>query len=295
MKRRTFLKIAGIASASTISAAGLQASALAAGDKNHQTPALQNEILKKLISIKKGIAVCWLGNIGWLIRADGCLVAFDLVLNHKNHLEKSPISAEQLAPVLDVHFITHEHGDHFNQATSKVLAEKSNCQFVVPANCIETANKIGIPTNRIRIARPREPFQLGKIHVEPLRAIHGNMKFTVAHFFNNDDCGYLLTIAGKRVFQPGDTVLLQEHLDLKDIDVLFVSPTVHNMYIDRSAILVNAIEPDYIFPQHFGTFIQKEDDLFWTKGYPDELKAALPKLMQNRFRKPKLGQVFLIE
>ena len=51
MKRRTFLKIAGIASASTISAAGLQASALAAGDKNHQTPALQNEILKKLISI----------------------------------------------------------------------------------------------------------------------------------------------------------------------------------------------------------------------------------------------------
>ncbi|MHC4394161.1 MAG: MBL fold metallo-hydrolase [Planctomycetota bacterium] len=295
MERRTFLKLAGVVSASAISGAGPWVRSLAAGAKSRQKPILKNEILNKIMSIKKGTAICWLGNIGWLIRADGCLAAFDLVLDYEKRLEEPPISSEELASVLDVHFITHEHGDHFNRRTSKVLAEKSKCQFVVPSNCVETAKKIGVPPKRIRIARPREAFQLGKIHVEPVRAIHGNMKFTVAHFSNNDDCGYLLTIGGKKFFQPGDTVLLQEHLDLKDVDVLFVSPTVHNMYIDRSAILINAIEPAYIFPQHFGSFVQTERDLFWTKGYPDELKVILPKSMQSRFHKLKQGQVFLIE
>jgi L-ascorbate metabolism protein UlaG (beta-lactamase superfamily) len=207
-------------------------------------------------------------------------------------LAKSPVSTAELAPFLDVHFVTHSHSDHFNDKTCKILVEKSKCLFVIPANCVKKAETIGIPQDRIAIAKPREAFDLPNIHVEPLRALHGQKSFSVASYSNNEDCGYVITIAGQKIFQPGDTVLLQEHLDLKGINILFVSPTVHNTYIDRSAILINTIEPDHIFPQHFDAFEPTEETLFWAKGYPDELKAALPKPMQARYHKLPPGQIF---
>ena len=220
--------------------------------------------------------------------------AFDLDLDRDLRLQESPVAAAEIAPVLDVLFITHEHGDHFSSATCRVLARESSCLFVLPANCVEKARGLGIPDARIRVARPGEPFDVAGIHVEPLRALHGHEKFSVYRHANMEDCGYLLTVGGKTFLQPGDTVLLHEHLELTNVDVLFVSPTVHNMYIDRSAILINAIEPDHIFPQHFGTYVQRDDNLFWTKGYPDELEAILPKPMQARYHKLEQGGVFVI-
>lgn len=240
-------------------------------------------------------SVCWLGNLSWLVQAPDRLIAFDLDLDLDLRLEPSPISAAEIAPDLDVHFITHGHGDHFNPTTSKVLATESNCLFAVPANCEQKALDIGVPEQRLRMARPGQPFRLPGIEVEPLRALHGDRKFAVYRHANLDDCGYLLTMGGKRILQPGDTVLLQEHLELTEVDVLFVSPTVHNMFVDRSAILINTLEPDHIFPQHFGTYRQREDNLFWTKGYPDEVRTLLPASLQERYHILKQGEVFPIE
>ena len=164
----------------------------------------------------------------------------------------------------------------------------------MPANCEQKALDIGVPEQRLRMARPGQPFQLPGIDVEPLRALHGDRKFAVYRHANLDDCGYLLTVGGKRILQPGDTVLLQQHLELEPVQVLFVSPTVHNTYIDRSVILINHLEPEYVFPQHFGTYREAEDNLFWTRGYPDELKSALPPKLRPRFHKLHQGQVFEI-
>ena len=77
--------------------------------------------------------------------------------------------------------------------------------------------------------------------------------------------------------------------------MLFVSPTVHNTHVDRSVTLINALRPDHIFPQHYGTYRERPENLRWTRGYPDELKAALPEAMQERFHKLEQGAVFLIQ
>ena len=103
-----------------------------------------------------------------------------------------------------------------------------------------------------------------------------------------------INLGGKRLFHPGDSVLTEEHLGLKNIDVLFVSPTVHNMYLDRSMILINRLQPEYIFPQHFGTYQQDEENMFWTRGYPDELKQRLSQELQKRYHKLNLGDMFVI-
>ena len=76
--------------------------------------------------------------------------------------------------------------------------------------------------------------------------------------------------------------------------MLFVSPTIHNMYTDRSMILINRLQPSYIFPQHFGTYQVREDISFWTRGYPEELKMYLSQDLQKRYHQLKIGDMFEI-
>ena len=102
-----------------------------------------------------GLAVWWTGHNGWLIKSDGLLIGTDLATEDDGRLYQSPITAEELAPLLDVAFITHKHGDHFNRKTSRILAERGQCTFVMPANCVEEARRIGIPEGRIKVATPR--------------------------------------------------------------------------------------------------------------------------------------------
>jgi hypothetical protein len=66
------------------------------------------------------------------------------------------------------------------------------------------------------------------------------------------------------------------------------------MYIDRSMILINRLEPAHIFPQHFGTYQQTDENSFWTRGYPDELKLRLSRELQKRYHTLKQGQMFFI-
>ncbi|MCF7805452.1 MAG: MBL fold metallo-hydrolase [Candidatus Marinimicrobia bacterium] len=232
-----------------------------------------------------GLAVWWTGHNGWLIKSGDTLVSTDLVLEtEEDRLYDPPVSAAEIAADLDIAFITHEHGDHFSRATSRILLEKSDCIFVMPETCLEAARELGIPEIRIRIATPRDSFKVKGVKVKALRAIHGNPKFAVFYNANLQDCGYLITLGGKDFLQPGDTVLLEDHLFLKHVDVLFFSPTEHNMHIQQSVLLINELAPDYILPQHRNTFRVTDQNRYWTTAYAHEVKMYLSKpLRKNRY------------
>jgi hypothetical protein len=57
-------------------------------------------------------------------------------------------------------------------------------------------------------------------------------------------------------------------------------------------ILINRLQPRWIFPQHFGTYIETDDNAFWTRGYPDELRLRLSQDLQKRYHKLRQGEVF---
>jgi L-ascorbate metabolism protein UlaG (beta-lactamase superfamily) len=258
-------------------------------------------VLDQLKAQPDGVALWWVGNAGWLIKSDGVLIGIDLDLEPGRRIQPPPVTAADLAPLLDVAFVTHHHGDHCNIATLKTLAGPGNATFVLPATCLKQVAGLGIPRERIVVPEPLRPFEVKGIRVEPLHAVHGNQEFTVLtrepDFIESmrHNCGYVLNLGGKRFFHPGDSVLTEEHLGLKDIDALFVSPTVHNMYIDRSMILINRLEPAYIFPQHFGTYEVTDANAFWTRGYPDELKLRLSRELQRRYHKLQQGEMFLVK
>ena len=256
---------------------------------------------KKMIddiqSHKSGLGIWWAGHNSWIIRSGDLVVATDLYLENSLRLAPSPITPEEIAPSIDISFVTHAHGDHFNEYTSKVLLEKSSCIFVMPESCLPVARKLKIPDNRIVIAKPRESFEVKGVRVDAIRAIHGNANFAIYYEANLEDCGYVFTVGGKTFLQPGDSYLLEDHLFLKNVDVLFFSPTEHNMYIDRSVILINTLDPEYIFPQHHSTISFGEEDKyrFWAKGYPDEVKIRLSQPLKDRYHILKPGEKWMIQ
>jgi L-ascorbate metabolism protein UlaG (beta-lactamase superfamily) len=259
-----------------------------------------NSVASQIHSHHKGLAIWWTGNAGWLIKSDNLLIGTDLTLDNDDKIMPPPVTASEIAGDLDVAFVTHHHGDHCNPETLRVLLQRGKCIFVLPSPCLKELG-FDIPKDRLIVPEPLHPFTVKGIHVEPIHAIHGNQEFTVLtreqDFVDKiaHNCGYVLEIHGKRFLEPGDSVLTEEHLSLKNIDVLFVSPTVHDMYIDRSMILINHLEPAYIFPQHFGTYKENEEELFWKRGYPDELKLRLTPELQRRYHKLSQGQMFEIE
>jgi L-ascorbate 6-phosphate lactonase len=258
-------------------------------------------VLEQVRSHTRGLAVWWMGNAGWLIKSDDVLIATDLDLEPEGKVRQPPATAESLAEHLAVLFVTHHHTDHCNPATLRALAQRSDCLFVLPRTCLAVLDDLALPEHRLIIPEPQRPFTVDTIRVEPIHAVHGDHDFTVLTrepgFIDGIryNCGYVLTIAGKRFLQPGDSLLTEEHLDLTGIDVLFVSPTVHNMHVDRSLILINRLEPSHIFPQHFGTYTETADNMFWTRGYPDELERRLSSTLRQRFHKLPQGHKFTIE
>jgi L-ascorbate metabolism protein UlaG (beta-lactamase superfamily) len=197
---------------------------MAQSEVSTQIPSRQ--ILEEIKAHNSGIAIWWTGHNGWLIKSDDVLIGTDLALESDERKIKSPISAKELAGELDISFITHEHGDHFGRKTSRLLAENGKCIFVLPSNCKDIAiNEVSVPVDRIKVATPRNAFSIGDIKIEPVRAIHGNPKYAVFYDANLEDCGYLITIGGKRLLQMGDTVLLEDHLYLEHVAGLYFTST----------------------------------------------------------------------
>ncbi len=255
---------------------------------------IQSPLRKSIDDHKKGVGLWWAGHNGWIIKSDGLVLSTDILLNYDKRINNPPITEKELAQILDISFVTHYHKDHFARSVSKVLVEESNCIFVIPESCIDIAKEMKIPENRIQIAIPRNNFEILGVKVSPIRAIHGNSDFAIYYKANLKDCGYVIEIGGKRFLQPGDSFLLEDHLFLNDIDVLFFSPTEHNTYIKNSITLIEKLKPEYIFPQHHSTVVVDSNTFFWAKGYHNEVKSKLNIQQQNKYFIPKEGNKFLI-
>lgn len=254
-----------------------------------------SKLIDEIKNHREGIGLWWAGHNGWIIKSGDLVVSTDILLEYGERINPPKISAEELAEVLDISVVTHGHNDHFNRSVSKVLIEKSKCFFVVPESCRSIAEELKIPEERLKIAQPREAFELLGVQIQPLRAIHGNANFAIYYEANLQDCGYVINIDGTTFLQPGDSYLLEDHLFLNHVDVLFFSPTEHNMYIDRSVILINTLNPDYIFPQHHSTIQVNEQSRFWAKGYPDEVKIRLSQELKEKYHILKEGDKRIIK
>ena len=140
-----------------------------------------NLVLNQIRSHHKGIAVWWMGNAGWLIKSDGLLIGTDLTLDNDEKIQPPPLTAAEIAPDLDVVFVTHHHSDHCNPETLRILAQRGKCIFVLPQPCLKELTGIHIPTSASSCPS-RSPFHgQDRPRVEPIHAIHGNRSSPFSH------------------------------------------------------------------------------------------------------------------
>ena len=205
---------------------------LAVGQEWPKEPIPARRIRDEIKAHDSGLAVWWTGHNGWLIKSDNLLIGTDLATEDEGRLYQSPITAAELAPLLDIAFITHKHGDHFNRKTAAFSARGANACSSCPPTASTTPAAWGFRRRRIQVAAPRKPMELKGGKVSPLRAIHGNRKSAVYFDANLEDCGYMVRAREQDVPPAGQTrCCSRDHLFLKHVDVLFFSPTEHNMLV----------------------------------------------------------------
>ena len=262
------------------------------------------QILKDIRAHRAGTALWWLGNAGWAIKSDGLLVLIDPVIETAAGdpscseiglplLHELPLRAGELGETdVDLCLVSHAHGDHLARRTVRLLHERTRCRFVVPLSCTETMRGLDVPDERIiRAAHGREILS-GHVRIEPIKALHGHEHGSVYREANFRDCGYLIGDRRWTILHPGDSVLLQEHLEMAAPDVFLVSITEHNMWVQNTALLANLWEPRYVLPMHYDTYAKS---IFWTVGDPNSVRPHLDEGVRARFRALPQGEKLTLE
>jgi len=101
---------------------------------------------------------------------------------------------------------------------------------------------------------------LDGIRVEAVAAYNtteGHLQF---HPREREDCGYVLTLGGTRVYIAGDSEPTPEMRSLEGIDIAFLPVNQpYTMTVDQAAEAVRALRPAIFYPYHYGEVEQITD------------------------------------
>jgi L-ascorbate metabolism protein UlaG (beta-lactamase superfamily) len=108
-------------------------------------------MIENIRSHKEGLGVWWAGYNSWIIKSGDIVVATGLYLENNSCLNLAPITPEEFASEIDISFVTHAHGDHFNEYTSGILLENRHaCLYYQKAACCGKFEVKGIQVSVLR-------------------------------------------------------------------------------------------------------------------------------------------------
>ena len=157
-------------------------------------------------------------------------------------------------PKADLILVTHSHDDHFDRAAIERLATSKTdilCDRTV-AEGFDMECHVMRPGS---IATPRDYVKIEA--VAAYNTTDGHLKF---HPKMREDCGYLLTVGGLRIYIAGDTEPTPEMKALRDIDIAFLPVNQpYTMTVDQAVEAVRAMKPRIFYPYHYGQVDEQTD------------------------------------
>lgn len=163
-------------------------------------------------------------------------------------------------PKADAILITHHHDDHYDPKAIKKLRQSDTVIITngVVGEEIEGAEILG---------KENRTFMNSWMAVEAIPAY--NIERTQYHPKERGDNGYIIEVAGRRIYVASDTELTPEMRELSDIDYMFLPVNLpYTMTIDMALEAVRTIRPKVFYPFH-------------TIGTPAEEIARIPSLIED--------------
>ena len=147
-------------------------------------------------------------------------------------------------PKADVILVTHEHGDHLEDATIATLTGENTLLLL-------NEKSRGIIGRGQAIANGESLELPGGIHLEAVPAYNTTPGREMFHPQGNGN-GYVLTLDGFRIYVAGDTEDVPEMASLKDIDVAFLPVNQpYTMTPEQCIAAAKVIGPKVLIPYHY--------------------------------------------
>ena len=179
--------------------------------------------------------------------------AFQVSFNNK-YIYIDPYNLETNLEKADIIFCTHNHFDHCSVKDIKKIL-KNNTKIIASINCEKELKKVSVFK---KFVRPRDTLEVNGIKVEVVDAYNIGKPY---HPKDYEGVGYVLEIKGTRIYHAGDTDLIPEMKNLRNIDIalLPVSGT-YVMNVDEAVEAVKIIKPKIAIPMHYGAIVGSTRD-----------------------------------
>jgi L-ascorbate 6-phosphate lactonase len=160
-----------------------------------------------------GVELTWLGQSGFVLRADGATLLLDPYLSPGDDRLVAPPDSADAFSGLDGVLITHEHMDHLDEDACRALAAASpDASFAVPRPIVDRLEDLGIRAERIVAMQPGDDASFGSATVTATAACHGVHvadAYTLGRELSGGDVrflGYVVAAGGVRAYHSGDTI-----------------------------------------------------------------------------------------
>jgi L-ascorbate metabolism protein UlaG (beta-lactamase superfamily) len=150
-------------------------------------------------------------------------------------------------PKADIILVTHDHFDHFNNSTIKMLS-KEGTEIIGSETCAKEAAGCKVMKNG-------ETRTVKGLKIEAVPAYNIKHTRSPGNPFhpNGVGNGYVITFGDKRLYAAGDTENIPEMKNLSGIDVAFLPMNLpYTMTPEMAADAALMFRPKILYPYHFG-------------------------------------------
>jgi L-ascorbate metabolism protein UlaG (beta-lactamase superfamily) len=166
-------------------------------------------------------------------------------------------------PTADIIMVTHNHYDHFDSETVKIL-RKERTELVISEDCAKDTEG-GI------VMKNGDTREIKGLIVEAVPAYNIKHMSSPGNPFHPKGVGngYIITFGDKKVYIAGDTENIPEMEQLSGIDIAFLPMNLpYTMTPEMTADAALKFKPKILYPYHFGdTDTGRLIELL--KGYPE--------------------------
>ena len=145
-------------------------------------------------------------------------------------------------PKADLILVSHNHSDHFSDA--KITALRNTNTIIIAPTLVYNALNTVSRSQAIRLSNGGSTNVLG-MKIEAIPAYNANHP-------QGEGNGYVLTMAGKRIYITGDTGNTAQMRALTNIHTAFVCMNIpYTMTVNEGTNAVRAFRPAVVYPYHY--------------------------------------------